>query len=255
MWFLPIGSPPSLVHSFGAFAQSVHGLRGPERYKNTFWVLNLVSGGSGTLEIDGEAWVFSDRSAVLVPPDRSHTYRFDGPVTKTYAHFRPDPEAVAAPFAVVQPLGERFSWFQATILECRAAVSAEPGRAVSSLWHLLWQLASGPSEGNGPRHHPAIRGLMVHLEASIREPFDLEAIARRLRISPTHLNRLCHAAFGLPTAAFVRRLRLERAVHLLAHTGSPVAEIAASVGIPDLQHFNKLVRRHTGRPPRELRLG
>jgi AraC family transcriptional regulator len=252
---LPLGSPPRLVHFFGVFSESVHGLRGDEPYWNSFWVLNLVSGGSGTLEIDGIVHPFGDKSALLVPPDKPHRYHFDAPVTKTFAHFRTDPEAATAPVPVVQALGDRFDWFRTTIHECRSVVDSEPERATAVLWNLLWKLTSGPAGGVGPRHHPLVLALTGHLEASLEEPFDLDRIAMVLEVSTTHLNRLCRAAFGLSTGAFVRRFRLERAVHLLSHTRTPVASIAAAVGIPDLQHFNKLVRTHTGLSPRALRRG
>lgn len=255
MHLIPIGSPPSLVHSFGAFGEAVHGLEGEEAYRNGFWVLNLTSGGPGSLEWGGMTHGFGHRWAVLAPPDVDHVYRFNQPTTKTYAHFRVDPATVEAPFPVTQDLGDRFDWFRTTILSCRSLVAAEPERAMAALWNLLWQLTSGPAGGSGPRHHPAVRRLMDFLEQHIAEPFDPEVAALHAGCSVTHLNRLCRAAFGLPLAATVRRLRLDRAVHLLSHTTRPVASVAATVGIPDLQHFNKLIRAHTGKAPRSLRRG
>ncbi len=255
MHLLPLGNPPRLVHSFGAFGQSVHGLRGSESYRNGFWVLNLSSGGSGVLEFGGQSYPFHDRCAVLAPPDADHRYCFDRPTTKTYAHFRMDAGSAAAPVPVVQDLGERFLGFQAIVLECRALTAAQPERAQATLWHLLWQLTAGPAGGAGPQHHPVIVRLMEYLEVNITQPLYPEVVALQVDCSVTHLNRLCRAAFGLPLAAHIRRLRLDRAVHLLAHTENPVAGIAAMVGIPDLQHFNKLIRRHTGKAPRELRRG
>ena len=252
---IPIGSPPSLVHSFGAFGESIHGLTGPEAFRNAFWVLNLVSNGSGTLEIGKNRHPFGHRWAVLAPPDTDHLYRFDRPVNKVYAHFRVESGAVAAPFPVAQDLGDRFDWFQTTIFECRSLVAAEPERAMAMLWNLLWQLAAGPAGGSGPRHHPAVKKLMSYLEAHIGEPLDPEVAALHAGCSVTHLNRLCRAAFGLPLATTVRRLRLDRAVHLLSHTSQSIAAIATVVGLPDLQHFNKLIRRHMGKAPRQLRRG
>jgi len=255
MHLIPMGSPPHLVHSFGAFGESVHGLAGSEHYRNGFWVLNLVSGGPGSLEFEGSTHRFSHRWALLAPPDIDHVYRFEQPVTKVYAHFRGENGAIAAPFPVVQDLGDRFDWFRATIFECRTLVGAEPERAMALLWNLLWQLASGPAGGTGPRHHPAIRKLMDYLEAHIAEPLDPEVAALHAGCSASHLSRLCRAAFGLPLGEAVQRLRLDRAVHLLSHTSNSISVIARMVGLPDLQHFNKLIRRHMGKAPRQLRRG
>ena len=250
-----MGVPPSLVHSFGTFGESIHGLSGAESYRNGFWVLNLTSGGTGTLVFGEKPHRFGHRWAILAPPDTDHVYQFDQPITKTYAHFRAEAGTVAAPFPVVQDLGDRFDWFRTTILECRSLVAAEPERAMAALWNLLWHLTAGPAGGTGPRHHPMVRKLMDFLEQHIVEPFDPEVAALHAGCSVTHLNRLCRAAFGLPLVSTVQRLRLDRAVHLLTHTTGSVSRIAAMVGIPDLQHFNKLVRRYTGKPPRLLRRG
>jgi transcriptional regulator GlxA family with amidase domain len=49
------------------------------------------------------------------------------------------------------------------------------------------------------------------------------------------------------------RRRATRAQHLLLTTNLPVKVIAAEVGVPDLQEFNKLIRRHCGHSPRAVR--
>ena len=46
---------------------------------------------------------------------------------------------------------------------------------------------------------------------------------------------------------------MKRAHHLLTASTLPIASIAATVGIPDLQAFNKACRRTLGAPPRAVR--
>ena len=46
---------------------------------------------------------------------------------------------------------------------------------------------------------------------------------------------------------------MARAQHLLSQSTLPIKAIAEEVGIPDLQHFNKVVRRKLGGAPRRLR--
>lgn len=53
--------------------------------------------------------------------------------------------------------------------------------------------------------------------------------------------------------AYIRRRRLERAHHLLRASTLSIPAVAAAVGIPDLQAFNKACRRELGAPPRVLR--
>ena len=252
---LPLGVPPSLVHVFSTFGESLHGEDGDEPYRNGFWVLNLASEGDGWLEIAGQSYPFCHGTAILAPADVPHVYHFRRPTIKTYAHFRLSPGTAQAPFPVVQDLGERFEWFRTNILSCRGLWSTEPERAQAVLWNLLWQLTDGPAGGSGPIHHPLIRRLLDHIEQNIARPLEPVAVAEELGCSVTHLNRLCRAAFDLPLASYIRRLRLDRAVHMLAHTSAGIVTIAQEVGLPDLQHFNKLVRGHTGKSPRELRRG
>ncbi len=254
-YLLPLGVPPSLVHVFSTFGESVHGLRGDEPYRNGFWVLNLASNGEGYLEIGGENYPFGHGTAILAPADIPHVYHFQRPTTKTYAHFRLTSGTVHAPFPVVQDLGERFEWFRMNILSCRGLWSAEPEKAQAVLWNLLWQLTDGPAGGGAPIHHPLIRKLLNHIEKNIAFPLEPASIAAELTCSVTHLNRLCRAAFNLPLASYIRRLRLDRAVHMLSHTSTGIVTIAQEVGLPDLQHFNKLIRSHTGKSPREFRRG
>jgi transcriptional regulator GlxA family with amidase domain len=52
---------------------------------------------------------------------------------------------------------------------------------------------------------------------------------------------------------YIRRLRTERARHLLVNSTLPVKAVAVQVGLPDLQQFNKVIRRELGRSPREVR--
>jgi AraC-like DNA-binding protein len=52
---------------------------------------------------------------------------------------------------------------------------------------------------------------------------------------------------------YVRRRRVERARHLLLHSGLSIKQVACEVGLPDLQLFNKTIRRAYGVAPRSLR--
>lgn len=215
--------------------------------------MNGITAGTGTLEMAGNIWHFTEKSVLLVPPDLPHTYRFEGLVTKTYAHFRCATTGTMASIPEMQDLGDRYSWYHSSIMECRNWVLIQPGRSLATLWHLLWQLAHGPVGASGPGHHPAVQSLLRYMETHLDSPVNVNVLSRELDISPAHLNRLCQSTFGVSTANLVRRLRLDRAIHLLSHTPTPIAVIAATVGYPDLQHFNKIIRSFTGRSPRQLR--
>ena len=48
-------------------------------------------------------------------------------------------------------------------------------------------------------------------------------------------------------------MKLNRACHLLAHSSLAIKSIAIETGIPDLQYFNKLIRKTTELSPRAYR--
>ena len=58
---------------------------------------------------------------------------------------------------------------------------------------------------------------------------------------------------GMTVIAYIRRRRMTRARHLLVSSTLSIPAVAASVGISDLQAFNKLCHRELGGSPRSIR--
>ena len=94
---------------------------------------------------------------------------------------------------------------------------------------------------------------MDHIEARLAEPLSVPEIARRAGLSHNHLTRLFRMHTGDTVVAYIRRRRMARAEHLLRRSTMPIPAVAASVGIGDLQAFNKACRRVLGASPRSLR--
>jgi transcriptional regulator GlxA family with amidase domain len=59
----------------------------------------------------------------------------------------------------------------------------------------------------------------------------------------------------MPVVGWIRQRRMARARHLLTATTMSIPAVAASVGITDLQAFNKACRRELGGSPRAVRAG
>jgi transcriptional regulator GlxA family with amidase domain len=66
---------------------------------------------------------------------------------------------------------------------------------------------------------------------------------------------LFRAETGYTVVGYIRRRRMERARHLLRESTLSIPAIAASVGVADLQAFNKACRRELGDSPRAVRAG
>jgi transcriptional regulator GlxA family with amidase domain len=127
-------------------------------------------------------------------------------------------------------------------------------RAEVLLWELLWAIAdAGGRVDEGEAMSPALAAAVSVINEELARPLSLTDLARRVGVSPNHLIRLFQQRFGTPVAQYVRQHRVAQAKHLLKHTNLPVKHIAASVGIPNLQLFNKTLRREAGVSPRALR--
>jgi transcriptional regulator GlxA family with amidase domain len=91
------------------------------------------------------------------------------------------------------------------------------------------------------------------IECALAEPISVEELARSLDVSYGYISRLFRAETGDSVVAYIRRRRADRAEHLLRHSTMSIASIAASVGIPDLQQFNRLIHQTLGSSPRDVR--
>ena len=91
------------------------------------------------------------------------------------------------------------------------------------------------------------------IERRLADDLTVVQIAETVGISTGYLVRLFREAYGETVVGYMGRRRIERATHLLQRSTLPIKVIAASVGIGDLQRFNKAVRAHHGIGPRELR--
>ena len=79
---------------------------------------------------------------------------------------------------------------------------------------------------------------------------DISAVARRSR---AHFARSFKQAFGEPPHAYVVRMRLEKACHLMITSAASLSEIALSVGFSDQAHLCKLFKQAFGQSPSSWR--
>ncbi|MFN0016284.1 MAG: helix-turn-helix domain-containing protein [Saprospiraceae bacterium] len=92
--------------------------------------------------------------------------------------------------------------------------------------------------------------LAVHCE---NEGLKIGDIAKELSISAGQLNRRLQRSTGRTTEQYLLHYRLERAYDLLRSTELPVREVAAAVGLLDLQYFSRAFKKRYGCSPREVR--
>jgi AraC family transcriptional regulator len=115
-------------------------------------------------------------------------------------------------------------------------------------------LAGDASDGAGaaePRRAPAWLGRVVERLADDPLLSSLAPLAELAEVHPVHLARVFRRATGLTLRAFRRRLRVQRAIDLLA-AGGRLAEVAQRAGFADEPHLCRSLRLELGTTPRTL---
>lgn len=163
-------------------------------------------------------------------------------------HLRPGPQRAACEAAMLSVID----------LHARSGRNPAAGAAASAaLQALCLMLAAEAREPaaapNAPVAERAVRQAATLLTADLRQDLDVPRLAREAALSQNYLARLFRQRYGLTMQQYRLRARVEHAELLLATTDLPVKVIAAQVGLPDPQHFNKRFRAVTGRSPSAVR--
>lgn len=87
---------------------------------------------------------------------------------------------------------------------------------------------------------------------SLDHPLTVATLAERVHMSPSALSQRFVRVTGQSPYQYLKRLRLERARHLL-RSGVPVIEVALCVGYTSPSHFSCEFKRHFGQTPGSLR--
>ncbi|MFE7035663.1 helix-turn-helix domain-containing protein [Streptomyces sp. NPDC057621] len=247
-----LGEPPVVVNA----GVGVHGVasrtdvfRLPE-----LWQLHLYQY-EAELTVDGTPHLIRPGRVGLVPPGATVRYRYRGRSEHLYAHLRVAAAGEPRTVPVLQDAGAELPLLTELLLQAVASAPNEPERTRAEIWTALWRIARLAPAAARPGPHPAVTAAMAYIEGRLATPLTVPAVARAAGVSHNHLTRLFRATTGATVVAYIRRRRLDRARHLLRASTLSIPAVAASVGIPDLQAFNKACRRELGASPRALRGG
>jgi AraC family transcriptional regulator len=253
---LRLDAAPTVVNA-GAGVHGVRSLHDVFRLPD-LWQLHLY-GYSAQLTIGGRSYAVAPGWVSLVPAGVQVRFDYTGRSEHLFAHFRPTGHGEPLAVPVVRDAGPAAAGLSDLL---RAAVAAFPGasaRVAAEVWTALWRVAElpEPDDRRTPRSpaspHRAVATAIAHIEANLARPLTVPDVARVAGLSHNHLTRLFRAETGLPVVGWIRRRRMARASHLLTATTMSIPAVAASVGINDLQAFNKTCRRELGASPRAVR--
>jgi AraC-like DNA-binding protein len=246
---LHLAQPPEVLN-VGAGIHGVRGLRDVFRLPD-LWQLHLYNY-SAELTLLGTTFSVAPGYVSLTPAGTQVQFDYRGRSEHLYAHFRPVVTGDPSYVPVVQDAGEAAPLLSGLL---RSAIESSPSgssRTTADVWSALWRIA-GLTPATAETRHPAVATAIAHIEADLAQPLTVPDLARLAGVSHNHLTRLFQAETGSTVIAYIRRRRMTRARHLLVSSTLSIPAIAASVGIPDLQAFNKTCRRELGTSPRAVR--
>ena len=87
------------------------------------------------------------------------------------------------------------------------------------------------------------------MEANIEEPLSLEELARLVRLSQRHLQRMFKVYLNVSPTHYYLTLRLKRARDLLRTTDASIARVTTTCGFHSPCHFSKAYRAQFGHAP------
>ena len=133
-------------------------------------------------------------------------------------------------------------------------------RLVGLLWHVSIRYMR-----TNTRITPALpRGLdksQNHLAASIDyinkhvgDRISASDVAQSLFVSYSHLERLYTQYLNTSVNAYILRVKMDRAIHLLMSTNDTVRDIAASVGFSSPSYFTNTFKEYFGESPKWYRI-
>ena len=98
-----------------------------------------------------------------------------------------------------------------------------------------------------------LRVLVAHLEQNLEREISVKEMAQHINISPSYLRSLFHRVYAQSPVNYVRKLRIARAMELLAVPEISITEVAYKTGFNDSNYFTRVFHKHTGECPTDFR--
>lgn len=95
--------------------------------------------------------------------------------------------------------------------------------------------------------------VVQYIERHLSEKIELSDLADVAAMSLFHFARKFREAYGKPPMRMVAQMRVERVKRLLAHSDSPLSEIAIDAGYSSQSHMTSAFKGATGVTPKAFR--
>lgn len=122
--------------------------------------------------------------------------------------------------------------------------------SVQSIRQILKSLFWQDKYANPSKWIPQLENL---LQERWNEFPSLDELSSELDIHPITISKYFAKHKGLTLSAYMRRLKVKRAIDLLMNSSSSIPEIAFECGFSDQSHMTRLVKSYTGYTPGNIR--
>ncbi len=95
---------------------------------------------------------------------------------------------------------------------------------------------------------------LAYLRKNYHKHISLDDLAAQVFLSKDYFARLFRETTGMPTSAFLQKIRVEEACNLLTTTNLAIKDIAQQCGFHDIKYFYSVFKRLAGITPRQYRL-
>ena len=104
-----------------------------------------------------------------------------------------------------------------------------------------------------PLSYITFRKLVNYLNNGYNTDISREKLGLELDYNYNYLCNLFHKYTGISMNQYIQQLRVQRAKHLLQHTGKSIQQIANEVGYTDSFYFSRIFKKITGTAPLHFR--
>ncbi|MDP9813747.1 transcriptional regulator GlxA family with amidase domain [Rhizobium tibeticum] len=139
----------------------------------------------------------------------------------------------------------------------RRYISREAERNALEVLQIEKARSPGDVQPRRPLHEnyddDRVRAVMITMEQNMEDGISIPALASSVGLSRRQLERVFLEKAGMSPAQAYKRVRMERAKVLLAHSKLPMIEIALDVGFENASHFARAFKRIFGATPSQVR--
>lgn len=256
---------------FEYFARDIEHLKMPHRHY--FYTLILVTGGTGSHDIDFTNYLLQPNRLFLIAPGQVHAWnelnRVKGFVllfTDNFVALSKGRKLLAnwplfragQSCSVDIPTVDIMKWvehFESMEAEIKLADDFTRDAIFYAIGNLLVR-ASRQYEVANPRSSTS-QDLLFQFQELIEANFATlktpKEYANQLHITPNYLNSFCKKRSGKSAGELIRQRIILEAKRLLAHTQLPVAQVAYQLNFNDNSYFGRFFKKYAGITPEEFR--